>query len=325
MHGIRIDKTLTRTVFHPLRRALGRHALRLPVLMYHRICDDPEPSVSPYYKVNTSPVIFRRHLRQLAELGCRTMDLASLAALLVRGEPLAPNSVAITFDDGFRDFYTQAFPVLQEHHFTATVFLPTAFIGEQRRSFHGSECLTWEEVRRLRHEGIEFGSHTVNHPKLVELSPPQVERELRESKDQIEQHLAEKITTFAYPYAFPQTDAPFARTLRDMLLQAGYTCCATTEIGRVKAGDDPFRLKRLPVNSLDDAPLFRAKLDGGYDWLASAQIMWKNLKAGIRPAARPHTPQTPPAVPSPLPSDGRGEGQGEVRVHGGTAHLTNRD
>ena len=96
------------------------------------------------------------------------MDFAEVAGLLARGKPLAARAVVITFDDGFRDFYTAAFPVMQEHQFTATVFLPTAFIGEDRRSFKGAECLTWEEVRRLRRAGVQFGSHTVNHPRLVE-------------------------------------------------------------------------------------------------------------------------------------------------------------
>ena len=240
MPGIRIDRALTTAVFHPLRRALGQGGLRLPVLMYHRICDDPEDGVAPYYRVNTSPSVFRQHLRQLASEGYQTMGLAKLAGMLSRQEPLAPKTVVITFDDGFRDFHTEAFPALREFHFSATVFLPTAFIQGERRCFKGTECLTWDEVRELRQAGIEFGSHSVNHPKLVELGWPEIERELRDSKDQLEQQLAEKVTTFAYPYAFPQGDQDFAGAFRSLLVRAGYTCCATTEIGRVKAGMTPF-------------------------------------------------------------------------------------
>lgn len=280
---IRWDQALTTSVFHPLRRAVGAGELRLPVLMYHRISGDPEAGVAPYYKCNTSPAVFRRHMAQLAREGYRTMALAELAGRLARGEPLVPKTVVITFDDGFRDFYTEAFPALQEHHFTASVFLPTAFIRQERRSFKGAECLTWDEVRQLRQAGIEFGSHTVNHPELVKLSLAGVERELRVSKEEMEQQLAEKVTAFTYPYAFPQDDTEFAGALRDLLVQAGYTCCATTEIGRVKAGDDPYRLKRLPANSLDGEPLFRAKLEGGYDWLARPQAAWKSLKRRANP------------------------------------------
>jgi len=278
MAGIRIDRTLTTAVFHPLSRALGGGGLRLPVLMYHRVCDDPEPGVSAYYKVNTSPAVFRQHLGQLAEEGYRTMDVAEVASWLRRGEPLVRKVVVITFDDGFRDFYTEAFPALQEHGFTATVFLPTAFIHGERRRFKGVECLTWEEARRLRQAGIEFGSHTVSHPELEKMPLAEVEREVRDSRAEIEQQVGGLVTSFAYPYAFPQANRPFAKALRNLLVRAGYSSCVTTEIGRVKAGDDPFRLRRLPANSLDDRALFRAKLEGSYDWLAGPQIAWKRLR-----------------------------------------------
>jgi peptidoglycan/xylan/chitin deacetylase (PgdA/CDA1 family) len=133
---------------------------------------------------------------------------------------------------------------------------------------------------------MEFGSHTVNHPKLVELGWTEIERELRDSKVQLEQQLGEGITTFAYPYAFPQEEADFARELRRRLLEIGYCCCASTEIGRVRAGDDPFRLKRLPANSRDDRGLFRAKLEGGYDWLGWPQAAMKKFKPN--PSIRKH-------------------------------------
>ena len=277
----RLDRSLTTVVFHPLRRALGGGGPAVPVLMYHRVCGDPEPGVSPYYQIHTSPSVFRRHLRQLSEAGYRTMDLAGVAGLLARGEPLASKVVVITFDDGYRDFCTGAFPALQEHRFTATVFLPTAFIQDERRSFKGAECLTWREARQLCQAGIQFGSHTVNHPRLAELGWPEIERELRDSKQQMEERLGETVTAFAYPFAFPQSDRAYAGAFRSLLMQTGYTCCATTEIGRVKAGDDPFRLKRLPANSLDDADFFRAKLEGGYDWLAWPQAATKKLKQAI--------------------------------------------
>jgi hypothetical protein len=61
-------------------------------------------------------------------------------------------------------------------------------------------------------------------------------------------------------------------------MEAGYACCATTELGRVKMGDDLYRLKRLPANSLDDAAFFRAKLEGAYDWLALPQAIVKRSK-----------------------------------------------
>jgi peptidoglycan/xylan/chitin deacetylase (PgdA/CDA1 family) len=295
--------------------------------MYHSISDEPEPGVPAYYQTNTSPAVFRRHMQFLADHGYRTISLDELVSMLTIGlqdyrptgpqdhgatMPLGPISafsfqlsafpklVCVTFDDGYRDFYTEAFPVLQNHGYTATMFLPTAFIGDTRRCFHPStinyqpstpkECLTWAEITELRQAGIQFGSHTVNHPKLVELSWSGIQSELSNSKSDIEQHLGEPVSAFCYPFAFPQTDRSFAHTFRDLVVQTGYSCCTTTELGRVRTGTDPFRLKRLPVNSLDDAALFAAKLEGAYDWLAAPQSAVKTMKAFLRPRSSAKNP-----------------------------------
>jgi peptidoglycan/xylan/chitin deacetylase (PgdA/CDA1 family) len=297
---MRIDRKLTTAVFHPLQRAgITAPGFRLPILMFHSISDDPENGVAPYFKTNTAPGVFRRQMRQLAREGYKTLDLMEAVRLLSAGDRPPEKAFIITFDDGFRDFYLHAFPVLREEGFTATVFLPTAFISDHRRCFKDIECLTWSEVREMRAKGIGFGSHTVNHPKLVELPRSQVENELVESKVEIERHLDEFIEAFAFPYAFPQGDGAFARDLRDLLIQAGYACCVTTELGRVRIGDDPFRLKRLPVNSLDDEALLRAKMEGGYDWLGLPQHLMKRVKkwrmlAGKTKHATAHSAQCVP-------------------------------
>jgi peptidoglycan/xylan/chitin deacetylase (PgdA/CDA1 family) len=285
--------------------------------MYHSISDDPEPGVAPYYRVNTSPSVFRQQMRFLADHGYRTISLDQMVELLSpslarsgahpgqsdgRGVRDEGRLVALTFDDGFRNFYTEAFPVLQQHGFTAAVFLATAFIGLERRHFRAdrgyrssspqllnpstsTDCLTWSEVRELHKAGIQFGSHTVNHPKLVELDWRDIKSEISNSKSEIEQQLAEPVTGFCYPYAFPQADRSFVHVFSELLGETGYTCCATTELGRVRPGDDVYRLKRLPANSFDDLPFFAAKLDGSYDWLALPQAMVKKLKSrsGVRP------------------------------------------
>ncbi len=214
--------------------------------------------------------------------------------------PESKKSVVITFDDGFRNFYTHAFPILQEFGLSATMFLPTVFINREASSrttgnsapekrahtFDGKTFLTWPEVRELRRAGIEMGSHTVNHPRLVDLSWPEIELEIRNSKLEIETELGEPITTFAYPFAFPQSNEPFVRTFKSNLKRAGYDCCVTTEVGRARPGNDPYRLKRLPVNSCDDVRLFRSKLEGDYDWLGRPQSAVKTLKHWCLPKAK---------------------------------------
>ena len=91
--------------------------------------------------------------------------------------PNQPKYVVLTFDDGYRDFYTEAFPVLRSYGFTATVFLPTAYIDGKRPGLRDKEHLTWDHARELSAAGISFGSHTVNHPELRELGWSEIEFE----------------------------------------------------------------------------------------------------------------------------------------------------
>lgn len=254
----------------------------LPILMYHSISEDAEPNNSPYYKTTTRPDVFAQHLRWLNDEGFRSVDLEKGIRITQQGEGECGKVVVITFDDGFRDFYDSAFPALQVHGHTATVFLPTAFIGESRQAFKGRECLTWEEVRELRARGIQFGSHSVNHPVLYETSWGEIENQLALSKKRLELELGEKVTSFAYPYAFPQQDQRFADAFKKLLRQQGYRHCVTTMIGRVQSGDDLFSLKRLPMNACDDKPLFLAKLSGAYDWLAWPQSWSKTIRHKLR-------------------------------------------
>jgi peptidoglycan/xylan/chitin deacetylase (PgdA/CDA1 family) len=249
--------------------------------MYHSISDSTEPGVKPYYRTVTSPRRFAEQMRWLASAGYRGVTLSEgLEWLHESGRRSSEKPVVLTFDDGFSDFATAAVPVLQEFHFHATMFLPTAFIGKSaaRRQFNGRDCMTWAEARRLQREGMEFGSHTVSHPKLVKLSWPEVESEVTNSKDEIEQQLGCAVPGFAYPYAFPQAHATFAARFGGLLRSTGYDACVTTEIGRETPGGNQYRIKRLPVNDADDAALLSAKLDGAYDWLAKPQGIVKTLK-----------------------------------------------
>jgi peptidoglycan/xylan/chitin deacetylase (PgdA/CDA1 family) len=274
---VRFDRCLTLSLFRSLNRiGLGSAEDSFPILMYHSVSNDAEEGVQPYYRLATSPARFAEQMQWLRDSGLQGV---SLAEALDR-DPKSPGrpAVAITFDDGFHDFYTHAWPILKQHGFTATMYLPTAFIASTRKSFRGKECLTWSEVRELSAQGAQFGSHTVNHPKLHELSWESIDHELAASKQTIESELGEAIDGFAYPYAFPQEDRNFTKTLADRLQRLGYQNCATTVVGRTQAGDDPYQLKRLPTNSCDDRPLFAAKLNGEYDWLGSAQRAVRQLK-----------------------------------------------
>jgi peptidoglycan/xylan/chitin deacetylase (PgdA/CDA1 family) len=199
---------------------------------------------------------------------------------LQSGSPTKKCAV-ITFDDGFSDFYRHAFPALSRHHFSATVFVPTAYIGTQPIKFKGKDCLTWNEIRELRKHGIVFGSHTVTHPQLSTLDATAVRNEIVDSKRTIEDNLGEPVDGFAYPYAFPEEKVSFVRMLRDTLADAGYHQGVSTRIGTARPQEDRYFLRRLPMNSMDDIALFDAKLQGGYDWLHGLQYASKFIRAKV--------------------------------------------
>jgi peptidoglycan/xylan/chitin deacetylase (PgdA/CDA1 family) len=284
---MRFDRSLTLHFFRPLQCiGLRTRGFHLPILMYHSISDAPETALSPYYKVCTSPRRFAEHMQSLAEAGWQGVSLREGLDVLTGKKQISSRPAVITFDDGFHDFYTAAFPILKQHGFSATMYLPTAFIGNDRRAFKSRACLSWSEIKELQQAGIEFGSHTVTHPVLYDLSWQEIERELALSKDQIEQKLGESVISFAYPYAFPQEDAPFTKAFAELLRRGGYRNCVTTVVGRAQSDDNPFSLKRLPANDCDDPPLLAAKLDGAYDWLASPQGWSKAVRRRLRSRSR---------------------------------------
>lgn len=273
----RLDRLATLYLVLPfLRLAKGSEA-SIPILMYHSISEDDESNVHPYYRTKTSPAMFAAQVKSLHESGYKTCSVA--AALQQVQSPAGGKLVGITFDDGYRNFYRHAFPVLNQYGFSATVFLPTAYIGENSVQFKGTDCLTWSEVRELSRHGIVFGSHTVTHPQLHGLSVAKIQEEVVNSRKAIEEILGCAVDSFAYPYAFPQTDNDFKTMLRDSLHQAGYQNGVCTVVGRVNRSSEPLFMERLPVNSCDDTPLLKAKLAGAYDWIGKSQYIAKTLKA----------------------------------------------
>jgi len=279
--GFRLDRAATLYLAGPLRRFAGKRCI--PILMYHSIGNEDEAGVPGYYQTVTTVSAFEEQMRFLHRGGYQAVGLAEAWNRLSQGGNVA-NTVVVTFDDGFRNFRSNAFPVLNRYGFTATMFLPTAFIGKTPQTFKDRECLTWGEIRELQQHGMVFGSHTVTHPKLYGMTPAAIEQELSGSKKAMEDNLGWPVDAFAYPYAFPEADGEFKRRLREMLLQTGYAIGVCTSIGRPSAASDPLFLPRLPVNSADDRRLFQAKLEGAYDWLAKPQYLVKAAKTRLKAA-----------------------------------------
>lgn len=275
-NSFRADRLATLYLSHPLHRIFNKERnSAVPVLMYHSISPIPDKVSHPYFQTNTDPATFYKQMEWLAKNGYRAIPLTEIEEELKHPNQDRRKPFVVTFDDGFKDFLENAFPVLKNFHFTATVFLPTGYVGQRLME---KQCLSWEEVRSLQAEGIEFGSHTVTHPKLHRLSSAMLHQEISNSKETIEHSTGEKVNTFSYPYAFPQEDRAFISVIKTMLSEQGYTHGVSTRIGRVCTNDDLLILKRIPMNMYDDSKMLRAKTEGWYDWLYIPQYFRRTLK-----------------------------------------------
>lgn len=272
---MRIDRFFSVTLFLLLRRVFPLSRTRVPILMYHGVSDETDETRNAYFRVTTSPKMFEQQMRLLAEngyYGCR------LDAIADNGNNNLRKTV-LTFDDGFADFYNEAWPILEKYGFSASVFLPTGFIEDHERSLiKGKQHLSWDQVRELHAKGIEFGSHSITHTILRNCPRDEIKREIVESKAVIEKRLRVPVRSFSYPYAFPFDDSSLVTFLDECVRSAGYEFAVSTRIGVDNVrGNRVFR-PRLPINDLDDPKLFLAKIKGAYDWVNAFQYGYRFMK-----------------------------------------------
>jgi len=277
----RLDRLLTLHAARPVKRLLrARPEIRIPILMYHGVSNKVDAGRTPYYRTVTTPQVFASHVNYLKENRYQVLTLSHAVAMLgslSKSIHTDDRAVVITFDDGLRNFYANAYPILCGAGIVATVFLVSRCLNGT--FLNGDECLQVEEVKELSRYGIEFGSHSETHRHLQDLEPCEVERELTVSKATIQEALGKEVTLFSYPYRFPEHKPQFKQHFRRALLDAGYQAGVTTVIGRAGLDADVLFLPRIPVNDCDDHELFAAKLDGAYDWLHGAQLLLKRSRA----------------------------------------------
>ncbi len=213
----------------------------IPVLCYHRVCPKSERGQdSPSLCV--SPEQFESQMGLLKLLGYTTVSVQNAAAAMERRKNLPARSVAVTFDDGYEDNYTYAFPILKKMGFMATVFLITDFIGKTNAWDSGKVRLLNEgQIREMHRNGIVFGSHTVSHLDMSKASAEQMKDELMRSKQVVDGLTSRVDTVFCYPYTRLNAQAKL------LVKESGYFCAVSGDPLNLLDKNDIFEIPRVQV------------------------------------------------------------------------------
>ncbi|MCM8757530.1 MAG: polysaccharide deacetylase family protein [Candidatus Omnitrophica bacterium] len=207
----------------------------IPVLMYH--------SVSYYegkqdrLKVNINT--FQRQMEFLRKNNYRIVRLKDIPSL-IEEKNKSSKVIAISFDDGFKDNYTLAYPVLEKYKIPATIFLIVNDIDKVDR-------LSWQQIKKMFSSGlIDFGSHTLSHPDLIRIEDDsELKKEIVDSKRILEQNIGCSVEVFSYPAGF------FNQRVKDLVKQAGYKFAVVASKTKGNKPWDLFAYKRIRISNRD--------------------------------------------------------------------------
>jgi peptidoglycan/xylan/chitin deacetylase (PgdA/CDA1 family) len=229
--------------------------------MYHNIAVPPKGIKMRGLYV--TPRMFAFQMWYLRNAGFEVVPLENILAF-AEGNETNRRMVAVTFDDGYQDFYDNAWPVLRKYGCPATVFLVADLVGAENSwdrdaLMAGKRLLDRDRIRELKREGVAFGSHTRSHPFLTRLSAGELAREISGSKSALEETLSGPVEFFCYPYGDRN------KTVEEAVKAAGYRAACTTDRGFVHRGDHPFTLKRVRISRNTHPLSFIWKLHSDYE------------------------------------------------------------
>lgn len=226
---------------------MGRFSYHIPILGYHRVGAhraDHVPTVSAE--------AFGRQLAFLARWKFHVVGLSDVVACLDGHSRLPRRSAVITFDDGYEETYSVAWPLLKRFGFPATVFVMPGEVG-----FKG--FATWEQIVEMSSNGLTIGSHTMHHSYIPRLAEELVDEELRVSKRVIEDRLGRPVEFLSYPVG------GYTPRAKAIARDAGYRAACTTNRSR-SFEMDRYALRRIKMTDRDVHPLrLLAKVSGYYD------------------------------------------------------------
>ncbi len=256
----------------------------IPILTYHQVAPPPGRKV-PYRHLVTSPEDFARQMGMLHAWGYKGLAMVDLEPYL-RGEKVG-KVVGITFDDGYRNCFEHALPVLRYYGFSSTCYMVSGQVGgsnvwdlgngvPEEPLMHARELKAWVA------SGQEIGSHTRCHVRLLHSDDVTARREIAGSKQDLESLLGVEVRHFCYPYGGHGPEhAAMAR-------EAGYHSATTTVERRACLHDDPFRLPRRTMHASTGRAGLASRVYLGLEWLARPARRTDAI--AVAPAAGPELP-----------------------------------
>lgn len=220
----------------------AERTVRVPIFMYHYL-SDPPPGADIYrVDLSVSPARFGAHLDALRANGYTTISLYQLYAHLTQGVPLPERPVVLTFDDGYRDNYVNAFPQLRDRGMVATFFLNTDFINDGLPAY-----LTWDMVREMYAGGMSIEAHGRNHTSLKDRDVDYLVWQALGNLEAIEQEVGVRPRFISYPAG------QYDQLTIDIFASANYWMGVTTIQGATHTSDRLFELRRVRVRNTTTA------------------------------------------------------------------------
>ena len=227
----------------PAEEKPARSGSILPILMYHYVDALAPGQNSLRKKLTTPPAVLEKQLKTLNDAGYQSLFVRDAAVIIARGPLPSGKAVAMTFDDGYEDFYTVVFPLLKKYHSKATVYVIYDSIG-------APGYLNEQQIKNLADSGlVEIGSHTLDHRNLTVQYEAEAKRQLTLSKDQLQKRLRLLIETVAYPFG------AFNARIASLAEAAGYRAAVSVIPGNRQTASDLYYLRRLRPGYLSGGAL----------------------------------------------------------------------
>jgi len=225
----------------------------LPIAMYHSVA----PVVPEGNRLIVSVKTFERQMAFLKKNVYNTVTLEQAASMIKKKNKIPAKTIVLTFDDGNKDNYTYAFPVLKKYRLPATIFIIVSKVGKPDK-------LDWEQIKEMKDSGlVSFGSHSLNHPFLENIEDSEIlKKEISDSKRILEENLKKEVNTFSYPCGRLNS------RVRQEVVSAGYKAAVVTNPGKNCLDDDIFALKRLRISeNASNMFVFWIETSGYYNFI----------------------------------------------------------